>query len=266
MKKQIFLIFTALILFSGCSVKNFQRFEKNANTVRQVKQVSDSSYEKEKIFEWKIQQGDRVEIMAFNQSSGTGGQLSMLLNNGGQKVYTQRVGDEGTLIGPDGIINLPLIGNIKISGLTEKEATEKLIEEYKKYLRNPYVAVKILNQRLFVLGEVNKPGIVLVNHGTVSLYEALALSGDITDFANRTNIRIIRGDLRSPEVREVDMTDFKSLTANSLILRPNDIVYVAARDDRATTIGYQEELPWVSFISGLLAPFQTAAVIYGVTK
>jgi hypothetical protein len=52
----------------------------------------------------------------------------------------------------------------------------------------------------------------------------------------------------------------------SLILQPNDVVYVEPREDRASMVGYNEELPWVRVLSGLLAPFSTAAVVYGVTK
>ncbi|MBN2896761.1 MAG: polysaccharide biosynthesis/export family protein [Campylobacterales bacterium] len=265
MRNFLLTLFLALFI-SACAVKDFQRFDKNDHKGSEVKEVPESVYKQERVFEWKIQQGDRVEITAFNQSSNSGGQLSELLNSGGQRVYTQRIGDEGMLIGADGMVNLPLIGNIKISGLTEKQASEKLIEEYKQYLRNPYVAVKILNQRLFVLGEVRKPGVVLVTNGTMSLFEALASSGDISDYADRTAIRVIRGDMRQPEVRTIDMTDFASMTASSLILRPNDVVYVASRDDRASMIGFDEELPWARFLATLLQPFSTAAVVYGVTK
>jgi len=264
--RQMLITLFVLLTFSACAVKDYNRFDKNQEAVNVVKEVPNTQYQQEKLYEWKIQKGDRVEITAFNQSSSTGGQLNQLLNSGGQRVYTQRVGDEGILIGANGMVNLPLVGNIKIAGLTEAQAAEKLISQYKKYLRNPYVAVKILNQKLFVLGEVKKPGVILVTNGTMSLFEALADSGDITDYANRTNIRILRGDMRDPEVREVDLTDFKSIRMASLVLQPNDVVYVEPREDRASMVGYDEELPWVRVLSGLLAPFSTAAVVYGVTK
>jgi len=160
---KIFLLALPLtLLFTACSVKDYNRFDKNENDIRVVKGVANDTYQKEKLFEWKISKGDRVEITAFNQSSTGGGQLNQLLSTGGQRLYTQRVGDEGILIGAKGTVNLPLVGVIKITGLTENQAAEKLINEYKKYLRNPYVDVKIMNQKLFVLGEVKKPGFLLV--------------------------------------------------------------------------------------------------------
>jgi polysaccharide export outer membrane protein len=250
-----------VLMFSACSTKDYNRFANNLDEKKIVKEISDTQYNQEALFEWKITQGDRVEITAFNQSSTGSGQLNQLLSSGGQRMYTDRVGDEGILIGADGMVNLPLIGLIKISGLTENESAQKLIDEYKKYLRNPYVAVKILNQRLFVLGEVSRPGTVLVTNGTMSLFEALATTGDITNDAKRTNVKIIRGSLRNPQIREVDLTDLKSIQYASLILQPNDIVYVEARDSKGSNISIQENMPFLQLISAILNPFTQAAII-----
>jgi len=153
---------------------------------------------------------------------------------------------------------------VKLSGHTEKEASKVLIKEYKKYLRNPYVHVRILNQKLFVVGEVKAPGTVLVTNGTMSLFEALASTGDLTDYADRTKIKIIRGNMRNPEIREINLTDLNAIRYASLLLRPNDIVYVQARDSKASVVGVNEKLPFWQLVSTMLAPFNTALVTYGV--
>ncbi len=250
-----------VLLLSACSATDYNRFSNNVKEESIIKKVTDEQYNEEALFEWKIAKGDRVEVTAFNQSSTGSGTLSRLLSTGGQRGDTNRVGDEGILILSSGEVNLPLVGLVKISGLTETEAGQKLIKEYKKYLRNPYVAVKILNQRLFVLGEVRNPGTVLVTNGTMTLFEALATSGDITDFAKRTNVKIIRGNLRNPEIREVDLTDLNSIRYNSLILQPNDIVYVDSRDAKGSNVATQEKMPFLQLISAILNPFTQAAII-----
>jgi len=170
------------------------------------------------------------------------------------------------LVPPDGKILLPLIGKIKLTGLTEEEASAFLMKKYKVYLKHPYVSVRILNQKLFVLGEVKKPGVVLVTNGTMNLFEALAKTGDLTDYADRTDIKILRGSLRDPEVREINLNNFNSIKFASLILRPNDIVYVAPRASRAGMVGANEQLPFWQLIGSILAPFNSAAVLYRVTK
>ena len=302
MKKFSYALLVALVLgSSGCAVKDYNYFENNvggetastakhtkstpdifgdkkqknvskessedlnASGVKIITKVSDAEYKKEAMFEWKISKGDRIEIQAFNQSSNAkNGQLTQLLSNGGQQLITQRYGDEGILVPADGRVNLPLIGSVKLTGLTEKEASKVLIKHYKKYLRNPYVHVKILNQKLFVVGEVRNPGTVLVTNGTMSLFEALASRGDVTDYADKTDIMIIRGSLRNPQIRKINLTDLNSIRYASLILRPNDIVYVQARDSKASMVWAQEKLPFWRLIGAILAPFNTAIVTYGV--
>ncbi len=258
-------IFT--LFFSACSVKDFNYMEKNQEKDKIITTIDDESYEKDALFEWKIVKGDRIEINAYNQSSSaSNGQLTQLLGSGGQAYYTTRYGDEGVLIKQDGLVRLPLVGEVKLLGLTEDEAAKLLMKKYKLYLKNPYVSVRILNQKLFVIGEVKKPGPILVTNGTMTLFEALAYSGDLTDFANRTNIKILRGSMRDPEIREVNLTDFKSIKYASLILRPNDVIYIEPRDSKADVVGVQEELPFWQLVSSMLSPFSTAAVVYGVTR
>lgn len=261
------LLITLAYSFSACTVKDYAYLEKNQNPQKTVLKVDDKTYEKDALFKWKIAPGDRIEIQAYNQSSNSAnGQLTQLLSSGGQKYYTTRYGDEGILIKPDGKVLLPLIGRVKLTGLTEDEASQLLIKKYKKFLRHPYVSVRVLNQKLFVLGEVAKPGVVLVTNGTMNLFEALAKTGDLTDYANRTDIKILRGSMRNPEVREVNLNDFKSIKMASLILRPNDIVYVSPRANRADMVGANEKLPFWRLIGAAISPFANAAVVYKVTK
>jgi polysaccharide export outer membrane protein len=269
MKLNITLLSIAILAlsFSACSVKEFNYVEKNLNKKQVITKVDNETYKKDLLFQWKISKGDRIEIQAYNQSSNSSsGQLTQLLSNGGQKNFTQRYGDEGILIPNNGIVRLPLIGAIKLSGLTEDEASKLLISQYKIYLKHPYVSVKILNQKLFVVGEVKKPGVVLVTNGTMNLFEALAQSGDLTDYADRNKITILRGDMRNPEVREINLNDFKAMRYASLILRPNDVVYVRPRESRAEVVGVQEHIPTWDLVSKVLSPFTSAAVLYGVVK
>lgn len=249
----MFYVITAMgLLFSGCSTKTYKLLDDNSTPVRTV---SDAEYAQEGEFEWKIAKGDRVEINIVNQTSGEGDQqLNQILSRGGQQSLT-RDGTEGYLIPTSGIIRLPLIGAFEIVGLTESQATEKLTRFYKEYLRNPYVSVKILNQKLFVLGEVKKPGVVQVTNGTMSLFEALAFSGDLTDDAERTNLRVIRGGLRNPQVREINLADMSQIRLTSLLLQPNDIIYVQPRGMKAYNVAFREQMPFFQMITTMLSPF-----------
>jgi polysaccharide export outer membrane protein len=256
MKNTFYLITIIGLMFSGCSTKTFKYFDNN-NSITSIRNVSDSEYTEDAEFEWKIAKGDRVEIIVVNQSSNEGDQqLNQILNTGGRmQAALTRDGTEGYLIPNDGTVHLPLVGAVGIGGLTENQASEKLTNEYKKYLKNPFVTVKILNQKLFVLGEVHKPGVVQLTNGTMTLFEALAYSGDLTDSAERTNLYVIHGGLRIPEVREINLSDLSSMKLTSLILKPNDIVYVQPRGMKAYDIAFTEQMPFFNLIHAMLYPF-----------
>ncbi len=254
MKIISFITLATGLLFMGCSTQTFKMFDSNGTAIRTV---SDTDYAAEADFEWKIAKGDRLEINIVNQASGEGDQqLNQILSRGGQQTLT-RDGTEGYLIPPNGIIRLPLIGAVNLLGLSETQASEKLITAYTNYLRTPYVSVKILNQRLFVLGEVRSPGVKQVTNGTMSLFEALALSGDLTNDAERTNVKVIRGGLRTPIVREINLADMSQMTLASLTLQPNDIIYVQPRSMKAYNVAFNEQTPFFQMLTTMMAPFIT---------
>lgn len=254
MKISTYLLLASLtLLFSGCSTTTYKMFDGNESTVRSV---ADSEYSEETQFEWKITKGDRIEIIVANQSTGDGNQeLNVLLNTAGRMNYQTRDGTEGFLIPSDGTVRLPLVGAVKIAGLTEAQATDELTAAYRKYLKSPFVSVKILNQKLFVLGEVRKPGVVQVTNGTMSLFEALAYAGDLTDDAERSNVKVIRGGLRAPMVREINMAKLSDMKLTSLLLQPNDIIYVQPRDMKAYNVAFREQMPFFDMLTSMLAPF-----------
>lgn len=254
MNKILFIALSTIgLLISGCSTTTYKLFDDNGTA---VKTVSQSDYGEEVQFEWKIIKGDRVEIVVANQSTGDGNQeLNVLLNTAGRMNYQTRDGTEGFLIPNDGTVRLPLVGAVKISGLTEAQATDTLTQAYRKYLKSPFVSVKILNQKLFVLGEVRKPGVVQVTNGTMSLFEALAYAGDLTDDAERTNVKVVRGGLREPIVREINMANLSEMKLTSLLLQPNDIIYVQPRDMKAYNVAFKEQMPFFDMLTSMLAPF-----------
>jgi polysaccharide export outer membrane protein len=251
------LLLAVALLSAGCSMKEYRLFQ-DENLSDEPTRVSDGEYHDEMVFENIIAPNDRVAIMVYNQSGSGAGQLtSMVSSRGGMNGAGAGGADEslGLLVTQKGTVRLPLIGTQKIAGLTEDEAANYLIKQYQKYLRNPYVTVEIMNQRIFVLGEVKQPGVVQVTNGTMNLVEAVARSHDLTDYADRTNIKIIRGDLRKPEVRVVDLTHMSAIGLTSLYLKPNDIVYVQPRSMKGYNMAFNEIAPPFQLLSTMLQPF-----------
>lgn len=241
-----------LLLSTGCSLKEYRLFQ-GEGVSDEPTIVNDVEYEKEASFEYKIQPNDRVTIQVFNQIGSSQQITSIVDNNAAQEQQSRE--DQGFLVTKDGTVLLPLLGSVKLAGLTEDQAAKYLIEEYKLYLRNPYAVVKINNQRIIVIGEVNKPGVVPISNGTMNLIEAIARSGDLNDWAMRDHIVVLRGDLRKPEVRVIDLTDMSAIALSSMYLQDKDIVYVQPRSAKGLSLFVQDVTPPFDLVAKILTPF-----------
>jgi len=248
----ISIIAIALVL-SGCSGKEYKLFQAS-ELVEKTTQVNQVTYEEEVAFENIIAPNDRVDITVYIQAGEGSQQMTSMLT--AREVSNATVQENlGLLVTQRGEVRLPLLGSINISGLTQDEASEYLIKEYKKFIRNPYVLVEIKNQRVIVIGEVKQPGIVPVLNGTMNIVEAIARSGDLTDLASRTDIKIIRGDLRNPEIRNIDLTSLDAIGISSLYLKPNDIVYIQPRPIKGFNRVFTDITPFWDMLSSVLNPF-----------
>jgi len=266
MKTVVMYFFIAsILLFTGCTTKNDRLFQnKNSNGVNDKKSiVSDADYKKEINYEYTIAPNDRLSIMIYIQSGAGSKQMNSILTSRGINRNMEQQGNIGILVTQKGTVRLPLIGIVNVIGLTQDELSALLIQKYEKYIRSPYVTVEIINQRVIVVGEVKKPGIVPVVNGTLNLLEVIARSGDMTDLAERTNIKIIRGDLRDPQIRVVDLTQIENIKTTSLLLKPNDIVYVQARHMKGINKAVREISPFFVTLANMLQPLVQRKTIIG---
>ena len=257
MKKTILnsIVVLSIFLLSGCSIKDYKLFQTETKKQEQTTLISAEEYKNELAYENKIAPNDRLSITVYVQSGQGSQQMSSILTTNSNNNTTSRDDDIGILVTQNGTVRLPMIGSVEIIGLTEDQASAKLIELYKTYIRNPYVKVEIKNQRVIVIGEVKKPGVVSVTNGTMTVLEAIAQSGDLTDIASRDDVKIIRGDLRNPDVRSIDLANIVALNESSLFLRPNDIIYVQPRNLKAYNKAFEEIMPFWQMVSSISNPF-----------
>ena len=256
------ILWVPFIFLSGCSIKEYKLFQPDENTT--ISHSATKEELKESVrYENKISPGDRVMINVFNvyrQSSTGTDQFTQTSSSGSLLDNTS-----GYLVSQEGTVFLPLIGDISLQGMTTAEASKTLTGKYGKYLRHPFVTVNILNQRVYVLGEVNSPGMIPVLNETMTIFEAIARSGDFSTYGRRDNIMIIRGNINdNPEIRMIDMSHMASLRVSDLILRPDDIIYVQPRDMKATNIAIGEITPILSIITQTITTW--VALDYFITK
>ena len=133
----------------------------------------------------------------------------------------------GYLVKPDGIVNLPMIGDVKVEGFTISEV-EKVIEQISStYFKDPIVKVNVLNFKVSILGEINSPGEYNIVRSNQNLLHLVGKANDLTEFANRKKIKIIRNNgPNSSKIIYLDLTDPDVLNNKDFYLQPQDIVYV----------------------------------------
>lgn len=235
------------ILAGGCSMKSdYLLFQEDTKAKAKAQTEHNVSIPETPtvVYEYKIAPRDRLSIMVFRHPE---------LSTRSETIQPSQ--ERGLLVSSDGTVSLPLVGSVRVEGLTREEAAGVLEERYAKYLKDPHVTVEILNQRIYVVGEVNKPGVVTVTNEFMTLVEAIAQAGDFSIYGEKSSVKILRGDWRNPQISTVDMTHLSSLGASDLILRPGDVVYVEPNSMRATNIRINEYRPGLQLINDILSPF-----------
>ena len=126
----------------------------------------------------------------------------------------------------DGYLLLPVIGKIMVKDKTTTEVSSILKDSLSHILNQPVVSVKLVNRYVSILGEVKNPGHFAYSQDKLTIYDALGLAGDITDYGNRSKVILIR-NINGENLRiNMDITRSDILSSDYYNLRPNDIVYV----------------------------------------
>lgn len=130
------------------------------------------------------------------------------------------------LVDNTGYIDYPLLGKVKLGGLTRTEANNKMVAAISEYIKKPIVNLRIANYKIAVLGEVVKPNTYTIIGERVTLLEALSLAGDLTIYGKRNNILIIRDKEGKKTYTRVDITNADFLNSPFYYLSQNDVIFV----------------------------------------
>jgi polysaccharide export outer membrane protein len=136
----------------------------------------------------------------------------------------------GYLVNEDGNVQFPVIGEMKVTGMTTNELRVKLTRELvdRKLLVDPIVIVRQLNFKVSILGEVSRPTVVNVPSEKISLLEALGLAGDITIYGKKENVMVIREEDGVKKIKRLNLNNSEIFGSEYYYLKSNDIVYVEA--------------------------------------
>jgi polysaccharide biosynthesis/export protein len=170
------------------------------------------------------------------------------------------------IIGNEGFIDVPTIGKIKALGLTVRELKEEISKLVSKEIINPSVNVRLMNFKISILGEVLHPGTFLIENERVTILEALAKAGDLTPFANRSHIMVIREKNGVREFGEFDLKSQNPFTSPYYYLQQNDVVYIEPSKGKIAQIQQPVNTYLQPIIASLSIILTTVSIIIQASK
>lgn len=154
----------------------------------------------------------------------------------------------------EGYIDFPMIGRIRLENMTVYEAKDTITAMLREDFKNPVVNVRFTSFKFTVLGEVTSKGTFTLPDERVSILDALGMAGDLTVYANRTNILIVREQNGLREYGTINLHDRQLFNSPYFYLRPNDFIYVEPLKEKVGTVSDQftKVLPWLGAGTALL--------------
>jgi polysaccharide export outer membrane protein len=229
----IWLFFAAAsVFFSSCvSNKKFTYMQKgDVNRKDLPKDSVVRSYSVE-LFDYRIQPQD---IVSVRFESLTPKEYDFFTREGQQGINLQAGGAllVGELVDERGEIPLPVVGKVRVAGLTIFQAQDSLQSLANRYMESPVVKVRLINFRITVLGEVNREGTISLGNNRVSMMEAFGLSGGISDIGDKKNVKLIRQNGENVEIVYLNLLDENFISSPYYYVHQNDVLVVPSLRQR----------------------------------
>jgi polysaccharide biosynthesis/export protein len=165
----------------------------------------------------------------------------------------------GYKVDSEGNILLPYAGKVKVSGETILEVTSLVDSVIKSFVTDPAVTVKLINNNISLLGEMQRPGSYTISRDRMNIFQALALGGDLNIFSDRQKVQIIRPTLHGNVVKEFCLSDRSILTSEYFYVMPNDVIYAKPIKGKFFKM---DSFPYAILISTIT----TGVLLYNVIK
>lgn len=187
-----------------------------------------------------------VNALFSNSSSSNPNMMGNMLNSDvGIYVNTYSVSDSG-------YVEIPLIGKVDAAGKTLNEFTSSVKKKALEYVNDAVVVVKLMSFRVTVIGEVKKPTVITNYHDRLSILEAIAQAGDMTDYADRQKVTIVRNVKSENITIPVDLNSRSLLSNPGYNLQPGDVIIVDPRKGKTTQMNIPTYSIFLSSVSTLI--------------
>lgn len=273
MQRTIYLVAVALLLL-GASCKAPQKTIYFAENTPLDPHVQVENIEKRK--EITLLPDDIIAINVSSISSittsgiGTADPVAIFNQGGTNYNITSSIGsggsaggdNKGYLVDVNGFIDYPVLGKVKVSGLTIREVKEMMAKRLEDFIKSPVVEVRIINYKITVLGEAGSPGFIIASNHKISVIDAIAMAGDMPITGRKDNVMIIRETEGRREYARLNLNSRNVFSSPYYYLKQNDIIYI-----EPTRVRRQESNDFLRFyLPTVTSLLSTAIAIYGVTQ
>ncbi len=226
---------------SSCTPAKKQTFIQESRTAAlNISENRDLKTYLEKRTDYNLQPGD---IISIEITSLTPSQYDFFSASENDLQFNQDPLLSGYLLDSEGYVVLPHIGKVLVSGLTVREAQERITTVVSDYLDSPNVYIRLVSFHFTILGEVIRQGKYNIYEDQINIMEAIGLGGGLTEYANFSNVRILRTENGVSKVGEVNLLEANLPTSPFYYLKPNDVVLISQvktknfRRNQASNIG-----------------------------
>ena len=223
--KYSILILGTFLLVASCvrnkKIAYFKDIQNDSSPMKVIESIySEPLIQPDDILSITIQTIDPQNSNILIQSSNVSSIGSSSANSTGNQIVS------GYLVDKEGILDLPMIGKIKLMGLSTFKARDFIREKASLYYKNPTVQVRFANFKITVLGEVAKPATYTLPNEKVSILDIIGLAGDLTIFGKRDNVLLIRENAGQKEFIRLNLNSTDIFKSPYFYLKQNDILYI----------------------------------------
>jgi len=209
------------LLLTGC------RSNKTIPYFKNIPQAEYNKIEQAVYTELKIKEDDILDITIQTADVSASSQVNDAATN--NSIAAPGSGQQrvvGFVVDKEGEIELPVLGRIKVKGLTSYEARNLIRKKADEFFVDPTVQVRFVNFKVTVIGEVNRPSSYTMPSERVTILDAIGLAGDLTIYGKRENVLLIRETDTGKELIQFNLNDSQLFKSRYYYLKQNDIIYV----------------------------------------
>lgn len=250
MKRIKFLLLLGLIAMASCTSYKNVPYMQNSTEVDTTRSA--------KLYDMRIQPKDVLTITVSSENPETAIPFNLTVQSpiSSSKSLTNQPALQSYMVDNEGYIEFPTLGRLRIGGMTKKEVEDMIKERIRSnFTSDPIVTVRMVNYKITILGEVTAPGVYSLTDEKVNIFEALALSRDLTIHGKRDGVKLIRENANgTKKIVSLNLNDANIIYSPYYQLQQNDILYVEPNKAKARNADYSNMTSlWFSATSLLMA-------------